>query len=266
MTRVTERPLKGRRIWITRPEGHSRALSDLVRDAGGEALSVPAIEISGKPVSDREKRLLQGLARGDFAIFVSRNAARFISQVVAAPAAEFMGVNILAVGDGTRDALMEQGFTGVVSPDGGAGSEAMLELGLLQEASVRDRNIVILRGAGGRELLRDTLQRRGAKVGVVELYQRDKPRLEPATVKNLWRQSRPDVIVITSGDGLKNLVDITPERLRDPLFNTPLVVISDRVKDLALASGFRLAPQVAANAGDDELMEAILSLFRGNNR
>lgn len=266
MNQAVERPLQGRRVWITRPEHQSQSLSALVRAAGGEVLIVPAIEISKKPIPDTERQLLADLAEGDIAIFVSRNAAGFIGQVLKDPRSRFSGVTVLAVGSGTRDALLQEGIDAVISPASGSGSEALLELGVLQEASVRGRNIVILRGAGGRELLRETLLQRGAKVGIVELYYRRKPQLSAATVKNLWHQSPPDVIVITSGDGLKNLVDITPGRYREILFNAPLVVISDRVRELALASGFILTPQVASNAGDSELMQTILSLFRGNTR
>lgn len=266
MTQVIEHPIPGRTIWITRPEGQAHALSALIHAAGGEAVNVPVIEIVKKQISDKEKQLLMGLMRGECAIFVSKNAARFISQALADPVAAFRGVNVLAVGNGTREVLLREGFARVISPGAGAGSEALLELAQLQETVVRGRNVVILRGAGGRELLRDTLLQRGAKVGVVELYRRDKPRLDATTVKNLWHQFPPDVIVITSGDGLKNLVEITPDPLQEMLFNTPLVVISGRVRDLALSSGFKLTPQVAANAGDDELMQAIFSFFRGNNR
>ena len=266
MNQTVEHPLQGRRVWITRPEHQSQSLSALVRAAGGEALVIPAIEITKKQISATERQLLEDLAEGDIAIFVSPNAAGFIGQVLKDPPSKFSGVTVLAVGSGTRDALLQEGIGAAISPDSGSGSEALLELGLLQEASVRGRNIVILRGAGGRELLRDTLLQRGANVGIVELYYRRKPQLSAAMIKNLWHQSPPGVIVITSGDGLKNLIDITPDQQLDVLFNTPLVVISDRVRDLALSSGFNLTPRVASNAGDSELMQTILSLYRGNTR
>ena len=266
MNQTVEHPLQGRRVWITRPEHQSQSLSALVRAAGGDALIFPVIEISKKQISDTERRLLEDLTEGDIVIFVSRNAAGFIGQVLSDPPSRLRGVTVLAVGGGTREVLLQEGIGAAISPESGSGSEALLELGLLQEESVRGRNVVILRGAGGRELLRDTLLQRGANVGIVELYYRSKPRLSATMVKNLWHQSPPDVIVITSGDGLKNLIDVTPGQQRQMLFNTPLVVISDRVRDLALASGFKLTPQVASNAGDSELMQTVLSLYRGNTR
>lgn len=266
MHQTIERPLLGRRVWITRPESQSRALFELVRAGGGEALLIPVIDISKKPISKQEQRLLAGLDRGDILIFISSNAARFIGQAVTDPASRFKDLTVLAVGGGTAKTLVEEGFIEVISPQRGSGSEALLELDLLQEASVRGRKILILRGAGGRELLPDTLRQRGANVDIVELYYRRKPAVDVAEIKNFWHQFPPDVIVITSGEGLKNLIDITPEQHREALFNTHLVVVSDRVRELAISSGFNLAPQIAGNAGDSELMQAIISLFRGKSR
>jgi len=266
MNQTIERPLQGRRVWITRPESQSHSLSQLVEAAGGEGLIIPVIEILKKHIAEAERRLLEGLIEGDIVIFISPNAARFIGQALTDPASRFRNMTVLAVGSGTARALEQEGIADVISPACGSGSEALLKLGLLQETSVRGRKIVILRGVGGRELLQDTLLQRGAEVGIVELYYRRKPLLDAAAARILWHQSPPDVIVITSGDGLKNLIEITPERYRQMLFNTPLVVISERVQELALASGFNLAPRVAANAGDSELMQAILYLYRGNDR
>lgn len=266
MNQTIERPLQGRRVWITRPESQSRSLSQLVEDAGGEGLIIPAIELSKKKIEEEERHLLEHLGAGDIVIFISPNAARFIGQAVTDPASILRDVTVLAVGSGTANALEQEGIADVIAPERGSGSEALLELGVLQEPSVRGRKIVILRGVGGRELLQDTLLQRGADVGIVELYYRGKPHLEAAAAENFWHQSPPDVIVITSGDGLKNLIEITPDRHRQTLFNTPLVVISGRVRDLALASGFNPAPRVAANAGDSDLIQAILSLCRGNDR
>ena len=265
MQRNSEGPLRGRRIWITRPEGQADSLAERVRAGAGEPVSLPVVEISGNRISQKQQRLLAGLAPGDIVIFISRNAVRYLGAAITEPVARFKGVQVLAVGSGTREALVQAGFSGVVAPQHGSGSEALLQLGLLQEAQVRGRRVVIFRGSGGRELLQDTLLQRGASVEVVELYQRRKPRTGAAGIKNLWHRSPPDVIVITSGEGLKNLIDITPQELREELFHTRLVVISDRVRDLALASGFRLEPRVAADAGDAELMQAISSLYRGSN-
>lgn len=266
MNRVHDLPLRDHRVLITRPRSQSQNLSELVRAAGGEAIIFPAVEIIQKQISDKEIRLLKGLVAGDILIFISRNAVRFLGHAFDNPANRFSGMTVLAVGPGTAEVLKEQGFNNVISPDRGSGSEAVLELGLLQEGSVRGKKIVILRGAGGRELLRHTLLQRGAEVDVVELYYRGRPSVDNAVVKKIWHQSPPDVIVITSGEGLKNLIDMTPKDERKPLFNTRLVVVSDRVRDLAISSGFKPDPQVAGNAGDEEMMQAIIGLFRGKTK
>ena len=266
MNQVSDLPLRDHRILVTRPRNQTQDLCELIRAAGGEAIIFPAIEIAPKQVTAGEMQSLKRLSQGDILIFVSRNAVRFIDIVVDKPATRFKGLTVLAVGPGTSAALKERGILNVISPKHGAGSEALLVLDLLQEQTVRGKKIVILRGAGGRELLRDTLQRRGAEVAAVALYQRRSPSVDAARVKKIWHESPPDVIVITSGEGLKNIIDMTPPEERKLLFNTQLVVVSDRVRDLAISSGFKLDPQVADKAGDKELMQAIIGLLRGNTR
>ena len=266
MNRARDLPLLGRRVLITRPRSQSQNLYELIRASGGDGIIFPAIEITQRQVSDGEMRLFAELAPGDILIFVSRNAVSFLTHALDNPADRFEGLAVLAVGSGTAEALKKHGFNNVISPVRGSGSEAVLDLDLLQQKSVQGKKIVILRGAGGRELLRDTLQQRGAEVAVVELYYRRRPSVDTAWVKKIWHQSPPDVIVITSGEGLKNLIDMTPEEERISLFNTRLVVVSDRVRDLAISSGFKSDPQVAEDAGDEQLMQAVIGLFRGKTK
>ena len=68
------RPLAGKRVVITRPIGQAENLARLVREAGGEPLCIPAIEIL--PLADPAPfhALAARLDSFDLAIFVSRNA------------------------------------------------------------------------------------------------------------------------------------------------------------------------------------------------
>ena len=258
MNPVDDFPLRGRRVLVTRPEVQSLTLCNLVNSAGGEAILLPAIEIRQKPVSVRDIQFLKSLGDGDCVIFISRNAVRFIDQVDSNPGRLFGNLNVLAVGTGTREALYEKGITNVNCPEEGAGSEALLELDLLKRESVQGTNTVIMRGEGGRDLIQKTLRDRGANVVIIDLYQRTKPDIDTDTVKSIWRNTPPDVMVITSGEGLLNLIEMTPAAERQCLFDTPLVVISDRIRDLAISSGFRHLPRVAVKTDDAGLLQALI--------
>ncbi|WP_296815495.1 uroporphyrinogen-III synthase [Thiobacillus sp.] len=80
--------------------------------------------------------------------------------------------------------MAEQGVEDVVTPDG-QDSEAVLALPQLQ--AVAGRQVVIVRGVGGRALMADTLRARGADVHFMECYRRTCPHADPAPC---WRAGR----------------------------------------------------------------------------
>ena len=84
----------------------------------------------------------------------------------------------VAVGQGTRNALGHFGIDNVIVPSARFDSEALLELRELRE--VTGKRFVIFRGDSGRELLGETLLKRGATVTYVECYRRVKPEADTA--------------------------------------------------------------------------------------
>ncbi|HKC30457.1 MAG TPA: uroporphyrinogen-III synthase, partial [Burkholderiales bacterium] len=142
--------LEGRGILITRPRGQAQGLAKLIEAAGGRAILFPAIEIQDVP--------LRKLAEFDLAIFVSPTAVKRALAAMKWP----QRAKAAALGRGTQRELERHGIKGIIAPDSGADSEALLAVPELQR--VAGRRIVILRGEGGRSLLGDTLAARGAHV------------------------------------------------------------------------------------------------------
>src|SRR3569833_4496170 len=115
----------------------------------------------------------------------------------------------------------------------------------------------LIRAAGGRELLAETLRTRGAELCYAEVYRR----LEPNTDLDALRaaHSRIDLIVVTSNDGLRNHVSMAGERHRRWLLDTPLAVIRPRTAELAVEMGFVHPAAVAYTAADEALLATILA-------
>ena len=86
------------------------------------------------------------------------------------------GVPVAAIGDATAEALRNSGFPAVISPPVRHDSEGLLEMPELQ--SVRDKSIVVFRGEGGREKLKEALEERGARVTYAECYRRVRPQAD----------------------------------------------------------------------------------------
>ena len=226
---MPDQPLTGLRILITRPAGQSAALAQSLARVGGEPVVVPLLEIQPVTVNPAMQSALSHCGQADKVIFISPNAVQYADAV-----APLSGLNmrcVLAPGAGTAKALGAAGVDGVIVPQSGNDSEALLALVELQ--NVRAEQISIVRGQGGREQLRDKLVERGADVQYVEVYRRAK---SPAAVAALNKALTKgvDIVLVSSAEALQHLVDTTKGRL----FSHQLFVPSRRVAELAKTLGF----------------------------
>jgi uroporphyrinogen-III synthase len=246
-------PLAGRRIVITRPKEQAQHLAQLVREAGGEPLCIPAIEIL--PLADPAafRAVADRLESFDLAIFVSRNAVRSALALLGGkpwPA----GLRVATVGQGSREELEARGFAGVIAPAAQSDSEALLALPEL--ASVSARRIVIFRGDSGRGLLGEELGRRGASVEYAACYRRVRP--APGELPRLW-QSGVDAVTVSSAEGLENFLQMLGAEAVPSLASIPLVVPHARVAGQAAQRG--LARVLVAGPRDAQMVAALVAYF-----
>ena len=236
--------LKGLGILVTRPAHQAAGLCDLIEAQGGRAEKFPALEIlpPRDPASARTS-LLE--ARGVL-IFVSPNAVNFGLRLLQGSSLPEQAL-LAAVGKGTALALREAGYPVDLIPAERFDSEGLLALPELQQLA--GRQVVIVRGDGGRALLGDTLQQRGAELVYAEVYRRHCPRGDPADLLYRWDQI-VDLVTVTSNEVLRNLINLLGEVGWRQLKRTPLLVISQRMQIEAENLGFEtiLRAQNASNA------------------
>jgi uroporphyrinogen-III synthase len=236
-------PLAGKRIAVTRPRELAQGLADLVARAGGEAVLYPAIEILDPEDPQPARELLARAGDFDLAVFVSPTAVRKAFALHAAP----WPARIAAVGEGTRRELLERGLRDVLAPVGRADSEALLALPALQQ--VEGARVLIVRGAGGRELLGETLAARGASVAYAECYRRARPAAPPPA-------GTLDAVCASSSEALENLVALLGrERLR----GVPVFVPHERIARRARELGLERA--VLAGPADAQMLERMVAYF-----
>lgn len=226
--------LSGTRVLVTRPAEQSKELIEAIGAAGGRAFHLPVIEI----VERNEATVLSELASlptPDIVIYVSRNAVIYGAKAVSTPTAN--SAAIAAIGPATRNALEEAGYAVTIFPDKGFDSEHLLEHASLLE--VAGRNILIVRGTSGRELLADTLQARGATVNYLAVYDRSTAKPDSKTLSelaSLWSRGNINVVIAMSVDSLTGLLEILPADCLALLKKTLLVTPSQRVIQAALAT------------------------------
>jgi uroporphyrinogen-III synthase len=234
--------LRGRAILVTRPGERAGNLARLIEQAGGRAHRLPAIEIEDLPAPPA----LERLERFELAVFVSPTAAsRAMARIPAWPPR----LRAAAVGGGTRRELERRGLSGVIAPQAGADSEALLALPEMR--SVAGKRIVIFRGEGGRELLGDTLRERGAEVEYAACYRRSAPKARPALT-----EAQLDAVTVSSSQGLANLFELLEPAL---LRAKPMFVSHPRVADSARARGVREV--VVAGPSDEQMLERLVAYF-----
>ena len=238
--------LAGKRIVVTRPRELAGVLAALIRQARGEALLFPAIEIRDAQEPARARAVLDRLQEFELAVFVSPSAVRKAFEL--APGRPWP--RVAAVGEGTRRELEQRGLREVIAPAGQADSEALLALPEL--AQLTGSRVLILRGAGGRELLGETLAARGAKVETAECYRRAQPSAAPLP------EGRIDAFCVSSGEALVNLAAMLG---RARLADAPVFVSHPRVA--AQAGELGLRHPVLAGPGDADMLAALVAYFGG---
>ncbi|MDX1698891.1 MAG: uroporphyrinogen-III synthase [Thiohalobacterales bacterium] len=247
--------LRGLRVLVTRPAGQADHLHDLIAAAGGRPVRLPAIEIHDTTDVQGLQQTLMQLERYDLAVFISVNAVEKTMEYCRFLAQWPDRVKIATVGARSAEALESYGLSVDLVPVHRFNSEALLALPELRDMS--GRRVVIFRGNGGRDMLRNTLVQRGAEVDYVEVYRRVCPDVDPGSLQHLWQPGVLDVITVTSNETLQNLFDMAGSEGQAALCDIPLVVASQRQVALAQQLGFTREPLVAENAGDEAIVNAL---------
>jgi len=237
-------------VLITRPTAQAEGLCRLVETAGGRVIRFPTVAI--EPVANREPARELLTQNWDLILFVSRNAVEQALPLFPhrrLPAEPQLGV----VGAATAQALSLAGQTPDLMPTGRFDSEALLALPELVD--LKGRRVLIVRGVGGRGLLGNTLIERGARLAYAEVYRRTLPVTDAASLMTRWRRD-VQLVTATSGEILDNLLALIEEEGQALVFDTPLVVVSERTGRTAAKLGFTRV-EVANAASDAAILAAL---------
>ena len=217
------KPLLGKRVLITRTREQASKMAELIAREGGIPVELPTIDI--QPTIDKEKmeraleRLIQG--RYDWVVFTSANAVDVffaIAWQAGLDARAFGGSDVAAIGPETSEALEHWGVAVDLMPESYI-AESLLEL-FEKQVELREKQVLLPRAEGARDLLIRGLRSRGAKVEELTLYRAAVPAEVPAETLSLLREGGIDVLTFTSSSTVRNLVEMLGgdvECLRKPL-------------------------------------------------
>ncbi len=234
---MSDAPLAGINVLVTRPSAQAGALCAAIESAGGAALRLPVMAIEPRAGADIRENLA-ALPAADIVIYVSRNAVEHGAAHLRDSRAA-----VAAVGRATSGALESLGIDVSIDPGEGFTSEELLTHEAL--SAVAGKQVLIVRGDDGRTLLADTLGARGATVSCLAVYRRrpataDADRL--ARLLDRWRSGGIDCVSVMSVASLEFLVSMLPAEGMECLRQTPLVAPGERV----IKTAGKLVPGIPA--------------------
>lgn len=214
--------LEGLGVVVTRPREPAEAAARALEREGARAFVFPALAIEDIGPTPELEAALASLPAASLAIFVSANAVERGLSAARARGPWPAAVEVAAVGEATAEALRNSGFAGVIPPSGRHDSDALLDTPRLR--AVRGENIIVFRGEGGRERLREELERRGARVAYAQCYRRVRPATDPAALLQAWDRGAVHAVSALSAETLENFVAIVGPEGRGRLKSAALVV------------------------------------------
>lgn len=207
-TRTIDKPLKGKRVIVSRARAQAGALSSELRALGATVLEIPFIEIRRPRSFKSLDASLRQLTDYDWMILTSVNGVNALIERLAKlriSTEELSHLKIAAIGPATRKAIEEKGLTVHVVPKEYVAESVVHSL----RAKVKGKRILLVRARVARDVIPAELRKAGAHVDVSEAY-------ETVTPKNSRKRllvalkglSRPDVITFTSSSTARNFLDL----------------------------------------------------------
>ena len=249
-------------VLVTRPDKRGAELVEMLNKAGFAAIHLPLFNISaGRELNELPNKISQ-LKAGDMIFAVSKSAVDFAAETLKSIGFHWRNdVQYFAVGQNTAahfSALAEQA---VVYPFGQENSEGVLNLPAMQQ--LNEKTVLILRGNGGRELFPEQAALRGAKVEIVECYQRIPVEYDNVAQVDLCKRSGVTALAVTSLEILNALLEFVPAEEQEWLKSCQLVTSSCRIAHFAQKCGWKKAQIIISPRADNaSLVETLESVYK----
>jgi uroporphyrinogen-III synthase len=235
-------------------------LCRLLEAQGAIALRLPAVDI--KPLKDRRAlaERLGGLENFDVIIFTSANAVRFGASLLD----QKRDLQLAAIGPATARALNQAGYRVAIQPLESIDTEGLLAHPRMERVS--GHRILMIKGSGGRQLLQQELERRGAAVVSADVYERAPSAPDSAALAEVQERFSADqvqVIIATSLEVARNLLELAGPELRREFERVHWLIPGERI-----AAGLRElglgAPLLLAQSAEDHDLVAALIRWRSS--
>ena len=244
-------PLFGKTVVVTRAREQAGALTARLVELGANVVEIPTIQIEAPSDWKPLDAALAHLESYDWLIFTSANGVRFFTQRLDASPRDLRALRarICAIGPATAAALAALHLKVDLMP---AEYVAESVVAAFEKIPLEGARILLPRAAVARDLIPTELEKRGARVTVVEAY-----RTVPARDVHWPEDLRPDWVVFTSSSTVENFCSLYgAERLQGARVAS--------IGPITSATARRLGIEVAVEPAEhtiNAVVAAILTLY-----
>lgn len=238
---MTQLPLRGQRILVTRAKEQAGFLAEKLRSLGAEPLEFPTIAIA--PLEDFQllDHAIQRLTASqyDWTIFTSVNGVRSFFERVRAlgyDPHQFSAVKRAAIGPATAAALDRHGLSADYVPQRYLAEEIAAGIG-----NVRGQRILLPRADIARRYLAEALRAKGAIVEEVASYRTLPADSEATRLQTLLCRGEIDLITFTSASTVRHFAQLLDGLdLRQAVGNAKIACIGPVTAQAAEALGLEV--------------------------
>ena len=203
-----KRPLFGRGVVITRPEGQSGEFAELLREKGARVIYFPTIRITPPANFSDLDRAIENIEKYHWIIFTSANGVKFFFDRQAGLGRnirDLKGVGICAIGPATAGAIEKRGIHVDIIPEEYI-SEAVVDA--FEALNMKGKKALLPRAEIARDVIPQGLSKLGAGVDVVAAYRTVNSGREKSELIEMARDGKVDIITFTSPSTAANFMDI----------------------------------------------------------
>ena len=266
MTKVADSPLTGWRILVTRASHQAFGLTDPLRRLGATVFEIPTIEIRSTGNRGALEHALLKIDHYDTLILTSVNGVEiFFDRYnrLGLPIVDMQHLRVVAIGPATARAIQSEGLSVSIVPEKYI-AESVVEA--LRGKISQWSRVLIVRAKVARDVLPTELQKMGARVDVIEVYETLVPADAKEKLDKLFRDpsAKPHVITFTSSSTANNFLGLLAENAGVFLDGVQRASIGPVTSETLRQAGF--PPTIEAQEYTMEgLVEAITNYTTGTD-
>lgn len=194
--------LTGKKVLLTREERDNAGFADLIREAGGEPVSIPMIGFRPRDLDDKEKEILANLQQYDWLVLTSKNGVDFFFRQVEK---EIRLPDIAVIGTKTKEALEQYGHVPQFVPSQFV-AECFVEE--LIPGLANDVKVLVVKGNLARDLIADSVRAKGHICDEVILYENAMPESSEEKLCEAIKNEQLDILTFASSSAVRHFMQV----------------------------------------------------------